>query len=245
MKFLIISVVVLALYLFTKRADLIAISAKTAYGKGNTEKSLKKFRIAEKLGTLSISNMLLYGYILLRSGELDEARTTLAAASMMKGKEQIKNRIKAMRALVMWKEGNLKDAIESLEELVKDFKNTAVYQDLGLLYILDGNKEKALSFNLEAYDYNSDDLVIMDNLAEAYALCGKLEEAEKVYTELLEKEPHFPEAYYGYGFLLIEKGGEDNRQKGIELIRTSLDKRFSFLSVLQKDEVEDLLKKYE
>ena len=191
---------------------------------------------------MSVVNQMYYGTILLKGGDLQKARVVLAKASMIYAKPDVKNKIKALRALVTWKEGNIKEAISSLEELVAEYKNTAVYQDLGLLYILDGNKEKALAFNLEAYDYNSDDLVIKDNLAVAYDLCGDKENAEKIYKELLELEPHFPEPYYGYGILLFEKG---EKQKGLELIKKSLEKRFSFLSVMQKDEVENLLAEYQ
>ena len=183
-----------------------------------------------------------FGYLLLRTGALEEARIALAMASMMPAKEQVKNRIKAVRALVYWKEGNLDDAIDTLENLIEDFKTTSVYQNLGLFYVLKGDKEKALDFNLEAYDYNCDDLVIMDNLAEAYMLCDMQDEAEEMYKKLLENEPHFPEAYYGYGLLLIQKG---EKEKGLSLMKESLDKRFSYLSVMQKEDVEELIKKYE
>lgn len=240
MIFLIIPLIAL-IYLFVKRADIIAVFAKNAFRKGDMKKASALFEKAEKAGSLSVSNQMFYGYLLLRCGKLEKARITLAKASMMPAKPALKNRIKAMRALVTWKEGDIKEAISSLEELIAEFKNSAVYQDLGLLYILDGNKEKALSFNLEAYDYNSDDLVIKDNLAEAYALCGDIENAERIYKELLELDPHFPEAYYGYGLLLVKKG---EKQKGLELIKQSLDKRFSFLSVMQKEEVEALYNKY-
>ena len=242
MKFLIISIVILLVILAMKRASLVASAAKLAFQKGETGKALKLYEKADKIGNLDAANKMYFGYILLRTGNLERARIILAEASMLHTKDNIKNRIKAMRALVMWKEGHIKDAIESLEELIAEFKTTTVYQDLGLLYILDGNKEKALSFNLEAYDYNADDMVILDNLAEAYALCEMYDKAEETYKILLEKEPHFPEAYYGYGLLLIKKG---EKEKGLELMKQSLDKRFSFLSIMQKNEVEELIKKYE
>lgn len=242
MKFLLISVLVLAVILFIKRGSIIASVAKIQHSKGDTKKAIELFRLAEKVGKLNIGDKMYFGYLLLRSGNLEDARTTLAMASMMYGKEPIKNRIKAVRALVYWKEGNLDDAIDTLENLIEDFKTTSVYQNLGLFYVLKGNKEKALDFNLEAYDYNCDDLVIMDNLAEAYALCEMFDEAEDMYKKLLEKEPHFPEAYYGYGLLLIQKG---EKEKGLSLMKESLDKRFSYLSVMQKEDVEDLIKKYE
>ena len=98
------------------------------------------------------------------------------------------------------------------------------------MYNLAGEYEKALEFNLEAYDYNSDDNIIVDNLAESYALTGDLKKAAEVYEELLSRdpEPRFPEAYYGYGEVLIKLG---EREKGLELIEKSLTKPFSFLSI--------------
>ncbi len=47
------------------------------------------------------------------------------------------------------------------------------------MYNLSGDYEKALAFNKEAYDYNSDDNIIVDNLADTYSLMGEYKEAEK------------------------------------------------------------------
>ena len=238
----IIIAAVLLIYLIAKRAELVAAWGRVRFQRGDTDKALKMFERADKLGTLKADNLMFYGYILLRTGHLAEARTVLTRASMSAAKPALKKRIKTMLALVEWKEGNINQAIEDLEEIIEDFKSTAVYQDLGLLYVLSGNRERALEFNLEAYDYNADDMVIADNLAEAYVLCGEDEKAAEIYEALLEKKPHFPEAYYGYGRLLIKRG---ERPRGIELIRESLDKRFSYLSVMSKAEVEEMLSELE
>ena len=58
----------------------------------------------------------------------------------------------------------------------------------------------------------------------------------------MENEPRFAEAYWGYGELLIKKG---EKEKGLELMKKSLDKRITFLSILQREEIEALIKKYE
>lgn len=232
---------VLAVYIFMKRAQLLAVFARLKWQKGDTDKALRLFELAEKSGNMGAENRLMYGYALLRLGHFGQAREMLTLASMSAAKVPVKKRIKAMLALVEWKEGNISQAIEMLEEVIEDFKTSAVYQDLGLMYILNGDKEKALKFNLEAYDYNSDDLVITDNLAEAYVLCGEKEKAVEIYEKLLEKEPHFPEAYYGYGMLLIDMG---ERERGLDLIKQSLDKRFSALSVKSREQVQQLLDSY-
>ena len=111
-----------------------------------------------------------------------------------------------------------------------------MYQNLGLLYIIQGNRPKALEFCLKAREYNDQDNVILDNLAEAYVLNGDYVKAEETYELLLSREPHFPEAYYGYGFLLLKLGKD--KERALELIRGSLDRNYSFLSLMQRSEVE-------
>lgn len=233
----VISILLLLLVIF-KRADILAVFAANKYYSGKKEKGLKLFKISDKIGTLSPQNSMRYGYALLRVGLLDEARKKLNLAYMTAKKEPLKKSISSVLALVFWKDGDLDGAINLLEDVLQDFKNTAVYQNLGLMYVLKGNAEKALKFNLEAYDFNSDDLIIKDNLAESYVLSGDIRAASKLYEEILEKEPHFPEPYYQYGTLLFENGEE---KRGIELIEKSLTKTFTFLSENPKEYVENLL----
>ncbi len=242
MQFFFGFLIIAAILLFIKRYSLMCFAAKIMYIKNNIEGAEKLFKKAFKKSTPAPEYQLLYGYILLRKGKLENARKVLNMASMAKTKPQVALKIKAMRALVFWKDGDIDTAIEMLEEVDAKFKNTAVYQDLGLLYVLKGDKEKALKYNLEAYEYNSDDNVITDNLAEAYTLSGENEKAEEIYKTLLERNPRFAEAYWGFGLLLINTG---RKEEGLKLMKQSLEKRVTFLSILQKDEIKDLIKKYE
>lgn len=232
------SFIIMAVLIFWRRTRLLCLSARINFRTGKTEKALKLFGIAARLGELDPEDLMYYGYVLLRSGNLSFSRDILTRASLNAKKDSLKKRIKSMLALLEWKEGNLDLAIELMEDAMVDFKNTNVYQNLGLLYNLKGNGKKALEFNLEAYDYNSEDLVIMDNLAESYALCKNIARAKELYEELLAKEPHFPEPYYSYGLILIEEG---EKERGLSLIKESLSKKFSFLSIKSKEEVEALL----
>lgn len=236
--FPIITLIILIVFIIVKRAELLAFVGKIKFGKGDMEGALKWFAIAERVGNPGVESSRYYGYILLRDGQPQLARTVLTRASMDAQKPQAKKRIKAMLALCEWKCGNLDIAIEMSEEAMIDFKNTNLYQNLGLLYVLSGDGQKALEFNKQAFEYNSDDLIIMDNLAEAYAMVGDTAQARELYEKLLEKEPHFPEPYYSYGRLLCSMG---EKERGIELIEKSLEKRFTYLSVLQKEDVEKIL----
>lgn len=235
---IIILVILLALVI-VKRSELLAFAGKLKYSKTrDVEKALKWFAVAHRVGKLSTDSLRYYGWLLMRGGQFDFARSILNFASMSAKKPAAKKRTKAMLAVAEWKSGDLDLAIEMSEEVISDYKDTVIYENLGLFYNLKGDGEKALEFNKEAFDYNSDSLGILENLAKAYMLCGDMEKAVELYEELLEKEPHFPDPYYSYGQILVDTG---EYERGIELIEKALEKNFSCLSVLQKADVEKIL----
>ncbi len=230
--------IAVVLLIIVKRGSIVAGFAASANAKGNTDKAYRLYTLADKMGGMNYHSKIGYGYFLLKNAYLREARAEFVKLSMNpKLKDAQKQQVKSLLALVTWKEGQLDDAIEMLEEVMESYVTSMVYQSLGLLYIVKKDKEKALPFCLEAYEYNSDDNVIMDNLAEAYVLMGDKENALKTYEELLEREPSFPDAYYGYGLLLIQEG---RRSEGLPYIEKALDKKFSFLSALPRERVEEI-----
>jgi Flp pilus assembly protein TadD len=106
--------------------------------------------------------------------------------------------------------------------------------------VLNGQKEKALEFNLEAYDFASDDAVICDNLAYSYYLNEDYDKAEEIYTMLLNKKnpPSFPEVYFNFGLVALKK---EDKEKAKELFEKALLQKFSYLSDLDKATVEKAL----
>ena len=156
---------------------------------------------------------------------------------MSKAKKDVKVQVKQNYALLLWKEGNLTEAIKVTEEIIKDYKNTVVYGNLGYFYILAGMKEKALELNLEAYDFASDDAVICDNLAYSYYMNDDNDKAEEIYISMHggKNPPAFPECYYNYGLVVLKKG---DKEKAKELFEKALLQKFSYLSDLDKQTVE-------
>lgn len=233
------------IYVVVMRANIVASFASAKYMKQDYEGALKLLKAADKIGNLNAKNKRRYGYLLLRKGDFEDAMLQFRNTLPLTKRESVERyELKILIALAYWKLGNLDEAIEEMEELLeKGYKNTKVYQNLGILYGLADDKERALKFCEEAYEYNKDDSSICDNLADIYVQCGKYEEAAKLYKELVSRdpEPSFPEAYYGYGRVLIKLG---DVEKGIEMIKKSLTKPFSALSVHSKEEVENLLAEY-
>lgn len=236
-----ITTCIVLIFIVVKRANLVALMAKRKYNRKDYQGAAKIFNIASKVGNMSIANYILMGYNYLRLGEVEKARVALNRAMIFsKPKSADHYSAKNIMALVEWKMGNIDEAIELLEEILEDgYRKSVIYENLGLLYNVKGDAEKAVKFSEEALDFNGDDNIILDNVAEAYAIAGDFEKAAEIYEKLMNSDnpPHFPEAYYGYGKVLIELG---EKERGVQLIKESLDKPFVFLSTHSKEEIEEL-----
>ena len=113
-----------------------------------------------------------------------------------------------------------------------------MYCTLGYIYNILKTPEEAIAFNKEAYEYNPDKAVIMDNLGQSYYLNGDYDEAEKLYEKIMETNPKFPEAYYNYANVLIKKG--DN-EKAKEMLKEALTKEFHNLTTVSLTKVKETL----
>lgn len=213
---------------------------------GNEKKGLEILAKLMEKKKATIEMKVFYAFYLMKNGNFLKAREVFDnlifpfEKDMKKASKDTKVQVKQNNALLLWKEGNLSEAIRITEEIIENYKNTVVYGNLGYFYILDGQKEKALEFNLEAYDFSSDDAVICDNLAFSYYLNQDYDKAEGIYTDMHSKKnaPTFPEAYYNFGLVCLKKG---DKEKAKELFEKALLQKFSYLSDLERETVEKAL----
>jgi tetratricopeptide (TPR) repeat protein len=223
---------------FVWPAVLMLIGSRK-YAQGNTQEAIQLLGRAYATGRASVRTSVSYAYILLKNGELQKPDEILQKLMNNKKNTPQLPYIKSIMALVLWKKGNIDEAAGMLEEVIKTYKTTSVYGSLGFMMILQGDLEKALKYNLEAYDYNSSDKIINDNLGQNYLLLGMYDKAKEIYEPLLEKAPTFPEPYYNYA-IVLDKLGE--REKALETIKKALDCKFTFLSTITKEDVEAKIK---
>ena len=228
--------------LFIQRGNLASAIGKFIYARGNSTGGLKWYARAYKLGGMSFDNKLLYAYLTLKEGDIDEAGKMFALLSMESLKPEQRLNLKASHALVFWKRKEVDDAIEMLEDVMQKAPSTSTYGSLGFMYAYSGNLTRALEFNLEAVEYNSTNAIIVDNLAYTYFRMGDKEKAKEYYEKLMALNPTFPEAYFDYGRLLIQMGEEEN---GLEMVRKALSASFSFLSMLTRIDIIEFLEKFE
>lgn len=224
-----------ALQLYNFRPMLYNLIGSRKYALGQMDDALAWFKRAHDTKKASPQISVSYSYLLLKNAEPEKAEEVLQQVLKSNPAPGDVNYAKSILSLVLWKKGDIDAAVDMLLEVIQTYKTTSVYGSLGYLLILKGDLEKALQFNLEAFDYNSSDNIIQDNLGQNYYLLGMYDKSKEIYEALLEKKPSFPEPYFNYG-LLLEKLGE--REKATASIKKALDCKFSYLSSITREDVE-------
>ena len=225
--------------LYAKRFTAFCmIKAYRAYAVKNKEKAINWFEKGYKHG-MNVKQKVTFSYYLLREGKTERAEEVLGSIlGFGAAKPEERNLAKSHHALVLMKTGREEEALEELLEIFPTYRNSTIYGSIGYLYILLGDMQKAEEFNLEAYDYNSDDKVILDNMVQLY---NKLENAQKAFEfaeKLMEKKPTFVEAYYNAA---IAAKGVGKYGVAREYLERTEGMETTFLSNVSHDDIKKLL----
>lgn len=221
---------------------VFVIKGNSAYSLGQTDKAIKYYKMAANNIFVSIKIKIMYGYIAIKSGYVDEAEKVLQKLKDTNMNFQDEIRYKSTYGIVLWKKGKIDEAVEMLLKLYEKYKTTEVYENLGYFFILKGDYDKAISFNEEAYEYSDSDAGILDNLALSYYMKGNHEKAAKLYEKLMKMKSDFITAYYYYALILIEK---KDYEGALDNLRKAMKCKFSFISFIQKEEIEEKIKQVE
>ncbi len=209
------------------------------------EKAKKLFEKAYKTGEMSPQCKISYSSFCLRENLFDKGRRLLSEVINSKQSSE-ENKINARHnlAVLTWKEGNLDEAIEILEDVHRKLTASNTYGTLGVLYLerakRDKNYEEVLPFMQEAYDYNDSDKTIADNLGELYLLMKEYEKAREVYTALLKTPQITPMPYYNYGIVLKNLGDTEGARENFE---KALNCRFTSVITVTREMAEQELSK--
>ncbi len=223
---------VIAYGYFRWYAEFCVGKAKSVYSK-DPEQAHLWFAKAEKRG-MNIGQMEAYAYYLMREGHVEKSEQIYHKLLSQSVKPELRLKLRADLAVLMMKTGRIDEAIEELEEITLNYTNTTTYGTLGYLYILKNNRRRAEAFNREAYDYNSDDAVILDNMVQLYVKMGKPEQAKQYADKLVEKKPYFIEAYYDAAYVYLKLG---DAEKAKEILEQGASCRITFMSTVKEDEV--------
>lgn len=221
--------------IYGKRDAVLLRKGLTESQQGNLETGLQYVKKAYELSPNNPAIAINYGYLILKSGNIDKAGEILEQARSQHAGGKLSNNIDMSLALVRWKQDRLQEAIEMLEQVYAQIKTTTLYGSLGYLYIASGDLDRALEFNLEALDYNDSDPVILDNLFITRILREDWDEAESIGARLMDMNPKFPEAYYHDALLRLHRG---DKEGALEQLDEALSRNFTSVSTETRETVE-------
>jgi tetratricopeptide (TPR) repeat protein len=220
---------------YSSRMSIFTRIGGKKYTDGDIKGATVWYEKAYNTGKARVNIIVSYAYLLLKSGNIEKPEKIYKELLGKNNTIDEEMLIKSNIALVLWKKGELNQAVDMLEEVVKTYKTSAVYGSLGFLLLLKEDFDRALELNLEAYNYNDSNTVIRDNLGQTYYFRGEFDKAQEIYEKLIPESPTFPEAYFNYGLLLVKKG---ETEKAVENMKKSLNFKFTFLSGVTREEIE-------
>lgn len=224
-------------YYFRRYATFCIMMAMRCYGKEDIKGCFRWFERGAKRG-YDTNQKITYAYYLLREGRIERSEAIFNSVLAFRLDPKTKYLAKSNHAILLLKTGRKQEALEELEEIFPYFKNTTIYGSLGYLYIVTGQLEKAKEFNLEAYDYNKENAVILDNMVQLYAELGDYEEAYRYACELMEQKPAFIEAYYDAA--VVEKQ-LSKTEEAKEHLEHALTIRTTYISTISHEDAQKLL----
>lgn len=238
-KFIIAFVVFFIIFnILPKYKYLYVMKGTKLINEGNKEEGLKYFEKGAYGNKTDYMTKLRYAFCELKFGDFKKAKKMVMRILGDKIPNNIRYETKAIYAIILYKEGDLAEAKETMLSVYENYKNTNMYCTLGYLFNILETPGNAVKFNEEAYEYNSDHDVIVDNLGQSYYFLGDLNKAKDIYEGLMEREPRFPEAYYNFGLVLSECG---DKIRAKEMFETALTKSFHNLTTVTKEEIENKL----
>lgn len=196
-----------------------------------------------------------YAVLLLRDGEYERTVEVLRKAEKAPGvTADQRAQIVHHYAVAIWKLGRHERALELLKDMFRKQKTGALYGVLGFLLVeraanmqlggdppvttqdIQAAKDEALAFNREAVDYDEDDAVCLDNLAQAYyRLFGDKDAARACFERALRNKPGAIDTNY---FLAQYDMEEGRTEAAIEKLETAMEGRFSPLNYATRERVE-------
>ena len=167
-------------------ANMLGRAAYFKHARGDIETARKMYVSAIEKGLDKAEYLGPYGVLLMGDGKFEEALEIFNKAIALKPKQVLRIKTRINRAIAFTKLKRYEEAKAALEDIHKNYRSRQVYEVLGYLYVLidDENAEKYL---LEAYDYDPNNYVILDNLCQYYLGKEDYVNARK-YGELAHEE---------------------------------------------------------
>lgn len=233
---IVVNLLMAAYMVYKYLPDIYRARGRKFFSEGNYREAKQMFKKAVDTGHAKGDIRMEYSYILLRTGDIEEAEQVVNNMLAYKIKPEYRGRAVIQRCMCYYKRGNLQEAIDDAMELYNDgYRSIMLYGMIGYFKILqDPMSEETFNFCKEAYEYADDDRDICDNLLICYYNRGNYEKAKELSDKVLEKKPKFVEAWY-HAAQIDDKMG--NYEDALEKLEHIKDCNRSFMTTIPELDV--------
>jgi tetratricopeptide (TPR) repeat protein len=147
---------------------------------------------------------------------------------------------KIQKSMALQRQGKLDEAIDTLNE-VRESKYKSLYLSVNLssYLIFAGRYDEARTVLDEGAEYINQSAGLFDNKGWLDIVAGKWKDASKLYTEMLDRGPRFPDPYLHAAQVKLHYG---KIEEAVTLLNISLTKKWNETSLIKKDMVEEFIK---
>lgn len=232
-------VVVMAYLIYTNIPVIYRAKGRKCYMDGDYQGAKKYFKKAVDTGHAKGDIRIEYSYVLLRTGDIDDAEAVVNHMLAYKIKPEYRTRAIIQRCMCYYKQGNLEEAMADATDLYNDgFRSIMHYGMLGFFKIIaDPMSQDTFDFCKEAYEYADDDRDICDNMLICYYNRGEYEKAKEISDKVVETSPKFVEAWYHAAQIACKLNDYEDALEKLEHIKEC---RRSFMTTISEEEIEKL-----
>lgn len=228
-------------YFITKKMPVILQFRSRKYSfEGDYKTARDILQKAASKSTATDDVKIEYSYILMRTGQFEEAEQILNNILSKSVDNTLRGRAVLQRCLCYYKQDNFSEALEDAYALYNEgFRSMTLYGLLGYFKVLDNpQSQETFDFCMEAYEYASDDRDICDNLLICYYNRGEYEKAKEISNSVLENNPKFIEAWYHAAQIDVKLGDYESAKEKLDKIE---DCNRSYMTTVSVEEVNNLM----
>ncbi len=211
--------------------------------KGQIEEAEKKYEELIKEGLNNARFLLAYSVLLLRKNNFEKAKEIILKAEKAPDlSSDQRKQVYVNYATCIYKLGEVEKALRILENENNRNKSGLIYQTLGFLYVDAGKFEKAEIYLKESLEYDDEDPIILDNIAQFYFRKPNPDKskAKEYFNKALEIRPNQIDTLYFLAKFDLEDGkNEDATQK----LNKALEGNFSPLNYATKEKINKILER--
>lgn len=158
--------------------NLIGLMAYQKHARGDLANAKLLYERAILKGMNKPERYAAYGVLIMREGNFDKAIELFNKAITLHPSKLTRIKIRINRAIAYTKSGQYEQAKVALEDIHKKYRSVRVYESLGYFYVIT-NDDETEQYLLEAYEYDPDNYVILDNLCQYYLQKKDYEKAKQ------------------------------------------------------------------